>query len=237
MVCLAVIVIQKFSAAFIGIRLHPVDTQSDGPLIEEYTASMSAAAAITGDTLFWARSDSFAVVLPPVQTATPPGSPCQDTTTTSISAQTSPPQSATPLGNSFQDATSLLAQPSSHQSATPPDSSQHIATHFPVAPLSVQTVSLQTTTPALDTSPATTSISDNALAMFLAKGCGCKKACGRPCYTLFTKEHYQETRWQCAELTRNELDMVLMRQHTPTHTYTLCVHTVHVCPYSSHVCA
>ena len=156
---------------------------------------MSAAAAITGDTLFQARSNSFAVALPPVQTATPPGSPCQNTTTTPISAQTSSPQSATPLANSLQDATPLLAQPSSHQFATPPDSSQHIATHFPVAPLSVQTVSLQTTTPALNTSPATTSISDNALAMFLAKGCGCKKACGRPCYTLFTKQHYQEIRW------------------------------------------
>jgi len=139
---------------------------------------MTAAAAITGDTLFRVRSNSFAVALPPVQTATPPGSPCQDTTTTPISAQTSSPQSATPLANSLQDATPLLAQPSSHQFATPPDNSQHIATHFPVAPLSVQTVSLQTTTPAPDTSPATTSISDNALAMLLAKSVGARRHVG-----------------------------------------------------------
>ena len=80
--------------------------------------------------------------------------------------------------------------------------------HLQIAPCTLP----PTTIPTLDTSPATTSIQGNDLAKFLAKGCGCKKACGRPCYTLFPKEHYQEIRWQCAELTRNELDMVLMGQ-------------------------
>ena len=53
---------------------------------------------------------------------------------------------------------------------------------------------------------------DSGLEPFLEKGCGCKRGSGRACYTPFSKERYQEIRWQCAELTRVELDMVLMGQ-------------------------
>ena len=69
-------------------------------------------------------------------------------------------------------------------------------------------------------STATTSISDSELVQFLAKGCGCKRAGGRPCCTLLPKEHYQEIRWQCAELTRNELDMGQMMATTVNDTMT-----------------
>ena len=62
--------------------------------------------------------------------------------------------------------------------------------HLQIAPCTLP----PTTIPTMDTSPATTSIQGNDLAKFLAKGCGCKKACGRPCYTLFSKEHCQEIR-------------------------------------------
>ena len=71
-------------------------------------------------------------------------------------------------------------------------------------------------TGSLDMSTATTSISDSELVQFLAKACGCKRAGGRPCYTLLPKQHYQEIRWQCAELTRNELGTVLLGQNMAT---------------------
>ena len=61
-------------------------------------------------------------------------------------------------------------------------------------------------------STATTSTSDSELVQFLENGCGCKRAGGRPCYTLFPKQHYQEIRWQYAERTRNEFDVVFMGQ-------------------------
>lgn len=47
---------------------------------------------------------------------------------------------------------------------------------------------------------------------FLAGGCGCNRAGGQPCSSLFTKEHYEEIRLSCQDLSRNELDMVLLGQ-------------------------
>ena len=46
---------------------------------------------------------------------------------------------------------------------------------------------------------------------FLAEGCGCNRA-GQPCSSLFTKEHYEEIRLSCQDLSGNELDMVLLGQ-------------------------
>ena len=53
---------------------------------------------------------------------------------------------------------------------------------------------------------------DKELDLFLAKQCGCKRAGGNPCSTLFSKEHFQEVRGQCAEFNRDEFDLVLMGQ-------------------------
>ena len=47
---------------------------------------------------------------------------------------------------------------------------------------------------------------------FLEKGCGCKRNQGKPCYTLFSRDHYESVQMQCSELTRNELDLVLLGQ-------------------------
>lgn len=45
---------------------------------------------------------------------------------------------------------------------------------------------------------------------FLRRTCGCKKANGNPCSSLFPVEHYVLLRAQSALLTRTELDMVLL---------------------------
>ena len=50
------------------------------------------------------------------------------------------------------------------------------------------------------------------LKALLAEGCGCKRAGGKPCSTLFSVEHFLSIRLQCAELTREELDFVLLGQ-------------------------
>ena len=47
---------------------------------------------------------------------------------------------------------------------------------------------------------------------FLAAGCGCSKAGGQPCSALFSKEHYEDVWLSCRELSRNELDMIVMGQ-------------------------
>ena len=47
---------------------------------------------------------------------------------------------------------------------------------------------------------------------FLAAGCGCSRAGGQPCSALFSKEHYEDVRLSCRELSRNELDMIVMGQ-------------------------
>ena len=45
---------------------------------------------------------------------------------------------------------------------------------------------------------------------FVQKTCGCTKANGKPCSTLFPVEHYIQHRAQASLLTRQELDLVLL---------------------------
>ena len=45
---------------------------------------------------------------------------------------------------------------------------------------------------------------------FVQKTCGCGKANGKPCSTLFPVEHYIQHRAQASLLTRQELDLVLL---------------------------
>ena len=47
---------------------------------------------------------------------------------------------------------------------------------------------------------------------FLSNTCGCTLRSGRPCSEQFTFDHYLEFRGQCEELTKVELDMVLLGQ-------------------------
>ena len=47
---------------------------------------------------------------------------------------------------------------------------------------------------------------------FVREGCGCKLANGEPCSSYFTTEYYRSVRSQMAELTRTELDLVVMGQ-------------------------
>ena len=53
---------------------------------------------------------------------------------------------------------------------------------------------------------------DPDLTRFSEKGCGCKRAKGKPCSTLFSRAHYEDYRQQCLALTRDELDLVLLGQ-------------------------
>ena len=130
----------------------------DGPLIQDYSESLSVAAAIAS-------------------------------TTPSLCAQMNPLQVILPPSSALQTVT-----PSAVQSAFP------------------QTTTPGCSTPVTTKSSSSLADSDSELEQFLEKRCGCKRASERPCYTLFSKKHYQEIRWQCAELTRVELDMVLMGQ-------------------------
>lgn len=54
--------------------------------------------------------------------------------------------------------------------------------------------------------------SDPQLTAFLVSGCGCKQDQGKPCFQSFPREHYESLRMQCAELTRNDLDLILFGQ-------------------------
>ena len=45
---------------------------------------------------------------------------------------------------------------------------------------------------------------------FVADSCGCKRAIGKPCSTLFTEEYYVTFRAQASFLTREQLDLVLL---------------------------
>ena len=47
---------------------------------------------------------------------------------------------------------------------------------------------------------------------FMANGCGCQRLNGRPCSQQFTTEYVLEVRSFCLELSRSELDMVLLGQ-------------------------
>ena len=45
---------------------------------------------------------------------------------------------------------------------------------------------------------------------FVSKTCGCTKADGKPCSTLFTEDHYADLRAQATFLTREQLDLVIL---------------------------
>ena len=53
---------------------------------------------------------------------------------------------------------------------------------------------------------------DPDLSAFLEKGCGCKRSKGKPCYSLFSQDHYESMRMQCRELSRDKLDLVILAQ-------------------------
>ena len=53
---------------------------------------------------------------------------------------------------------------------------------------------------------------DPKLTAFLEEGCGCKRNGGKPCYTSFSREQYEASWMQCAELSRSELDLVILGQ-------------------------
>ena len=50
------------------------------------------------------------------------------------------------------------------------------------------------------------------LTAFLEQGCGCKQNGGKPCYTSFSREQYEASRMQCAELSWKELNLVILGQ-------------------------
>ena len=52
----------------------------------------------------------------------------------------------------------------------------------------------------------------NLLTAFLEEGCGCKWNGHKPCYTSFSREQYEVSRMQCAELSRAELDLIILGQ-------------------------
>ena len=53
---------------------------------------------------------------------------------------------------------------------------------------------------------------DRVVEEFMRKGCSCTKWSGKPCSQQFTTEHVKTLRLSFKELTRNELDLVLMGQ-------------------------
>ena len=53
---------------------------------------------------------------------------------------------------------------------------------------------------------------ERSIARFAERGCSCKHFDGGPCCRLFSASHYQEVRDQCRELSRSELDLVVMGQ-------------------------
>ena len=52
--------------------------------------------------------------------------------------------------------------------------------------------------------------SDVDILRYMTDGCGCKQNNGRPCSTLFTGEQLQESRLEANELSRGELDLVIL---------------------------
>ena len=53
---------------------------------------------------------------------------------------------------------------------------------------------------------------DPKLTAFLEEGYGCKRNGGNSCSTSFSREHYEISRMQCAELSKAELDLVILGQ-------------------------
>ena len=55
-------------------------------------------------------------------------------------------------------------------------------------------------------------LEERSIAWFAESGCSCKHFNGGPCCKLFSVSHYREVRDQCRDLTRSELDLVVMGQ-------------------------
>ena len=53
---------------------------------------------------------------------------------------------------------------------------------------------------------------EGRIACFLAGGCSCKLHDGTPCCTQFTASMLQEARAECRQLSREQLDLVVMGQ-------------------------
>lgn len=62
----------------------------------------------------------------------------------------------------------------------------------------------------VDPQPNIQNSDEDVCAEFVRRTCGCKKANGKACSSLFSVEHYIMLRAQCALLSRNELDMVIL---------------------------
>ena len=57
-----------------------------------------------------------------------------------------------------------------------------------------------------------TDAEDRRIARFLSQGCKCQLHNGNPCYTLFTASQLSVVRDECRQLSRDEMDMVVMGQ-------------------------
>ena len=71
---------------------------------------------------------------------------------------------------------------------------------------------LRTTTETTVTPLFTDVIEERLVSEFMTSGCGCAKAKGQPCLRQFSPEYVKSVRESCAELTRGELDMVILGQ-------------------------
>ena len=100
--------------------------------------------------------------------------------------------------NSEQSVMSVVSQPTQQSSSQ--DSEQSV----------VSLVSQPTQRSSSQEQAAQQNECDNDICRdFLRRTCGCKKADGEPCSSLFSVEHYITLRAQFALLSRTELDMVL----------------------------
>ena len=72
---------------------------------------------------------------------------------------------------------------------------------------------LHTMTDEISITPLPTDkMEEQLLSQFMSSGCGCSKADGKQCYQQFSAEYIKSVRASCAELTRCELDMVILGQ-------------------------
>jgi hypothetical protein len=55
-------------------------------------------------------------------------------------------------------------------------------------------------------------LEEHCIARFAKRGCKCKHFDGKPCCTIFSVDHYQRVRDECRQLSKSELDLVVMGQ-------------------------
>lgn len=101
-------------------------------------------------------------------------------------------------------------QPSPHQTHhSPSDADMMDSAMASVSPSTGEMD--RTITPTGNVSVYTDEVTDECVCRdFIQQTCGCKRACGRPCSSLFSKEYYVERRAQASLLTRSELDLVML---------------------------